>query len=778
MSNFAIEGLISGFDTTELIEAILDIQYRGPVSQIETRIETEAEKLTSLQAVNANLLNLEISATTLKSTSLFESKEVASSNDSIVSASVSSSASVGNFSVKVNNLAKADQISSDVFVSKTEELGFSGKFILNGQTIEVTEDDTLTTIATQINAANAGVKASVIQMAPSQNKLILGATSTGVNNIELREVGGDGLLSDLGLISSSSTDLTYDRTVNANNQGALSNAFAAGYTQTYTGETFTIGDAGGQHNISVTLNGVDMTLQDIADEINSASTAAGANIEAQVIDEGANQRIAITSSTGIPQEFTDPDNVLFDLGVLGGIQSAAFSSTSSKVGTLLDLGDTNTSTVTLEDGDGSDSFSLDIDLDSDSLQNIVDRINSEASAAGSDITAQIITADNVSRIELSSSTGRVNILGDTQGVMQTLGIADREFKNIDQTGENSQITYNGVTINRSSNVISDLEEGVSLALINESSEIVNINITQDLSNIEGVISDFVDSFNTLASYLSDQTYYDTDSGEKGTLFGNSTVRELESALAGGISRLIPNLPGAKLSELNDGAGIDLGKIQITDRSGNTATVDLTGAKTVQDVIDEINYAEDIEVEAVLSSTGTAINLVDLSGGGNVFKVEEVNGGTTAADLGLNKQIYSDNIAGSPVYSAGTLSLASIGVTLTSAGTLSFDSSELTTLLNDDPDKVKNLLQATEVGFANYFSSVISEFTTYSTGRMDTATEAVQDKIDRYTEQIERYEERASAYETVLRRQFTALEVTLSESQQISDLISQKLTSSS
>ncbi len=774
MSNFAIEGLISGFNTTELIDAILDIQYRGPIDQIEKRVESESQVLASLQAVNANLLNLEISTASLKSSSLFNSKNVKSSNESIVSASVSSSAKTGGMSIRVDNLAKADQISSDVFVSRTDELKYQGKFILNGRTIEINKDDTLNSIATQINGANVGIKASVIQLAPSQNKLVLSSTSTGVNKIEMREVGTSDILSKLGLITSSTTDLNYDRTVNANNLGALSNKFVTGYTQTYTGETFTVSDAGGQYNLSVTLNGVDMTLQDIADQINAASTAASANISASVIDDGGDQRLAITSTTGIPQKFTDPNNALFNLGVLGGIQSAAFSSTLKSVGAQLNLGATNTSTITLEDGDGSDSFTFDIDLDTDSLSAIVSKINSQASAAGSDITAKIISADGVSRLELNSATGRVNILGDTQNALQTLGIADRKFKHIDQQGENAQLTYNGVTINRSSNVVTDLEDGVSLALIKESSETVNISITEDLSNVETVLQSFVDAFNTLSNYLSDQTFFDAESGKRGILFGNSTIRELRGSLSGGISRSIPNLPGVKVADLNDGAGIDLGKIQITDRKGNSYTVDLSGVKTVQEIIDEINYTKGIQVKAEISSSGTAINLIDQSGGTGAFKVEEVNGGTTAEDLGLRKQMYSNNIAGSPIHEAGSQSISSLGISLTSAGTLSFNSGDLQAALNEDPDKVKNLMQATGVGFANYFATILQQYTAYGTGRMDAATEGVQDRIERYNDQITRYEERASAYETVLRKRFTALEVTMSQSQQLSNLLSQKL----
>ena len=89
MSNFAIEGLISGFDTTSLVEAILDIQVRGPISQIERRVEDEQLKLASFQTLNANVLGLDVTSQSLKSTALFDTKEASSSNDSILSVSAS-----------------------------------------------------------------------------------------------------------------------------------------------------------------------------------------------------------------------------------------------------------------------------------------------------------------------------------------------------------------------------------------------------------------------------------------------------------------------------------------------------------------------------------------------------------------------------------------------------------------------------------------------------------------------------------------------------------------
>jgi flagellar hook-associated protein 2 len=85
--------------------------------------------------------------------------------------------------------------------------------------------------------------------------------------------------------------------------------------------------------------------------------------------------------------------------------------------------------------------------------------------------------------------------------------------------------------------------------------------------------------------------------------------------------------------LNGGAGISPGSIQITDRSGATATVNLTGVQTVGDVISAINSTAGIHVQAAL--VGDHLQLTDTSGASSSnLKVQEVSGGTTAASLGL------------------------------------------------------------------------------------------------------------------------------------------------
>jgi flagellar hook-associated protein 2 len=91
--------------------------------------------------------------------------------------------------------------------------------------------------------------------------------------------------------------------------------------------------------------------------------------------------------------------------------------------------------------------------------------------------------------------------------------------------------------------------------------------------------------------------------------------------------------GFQLDDLNGGAGVQRGKIRITDRSGDSATVDLRTAANIDDVLAAINTHGDIGVTAVVN--GDRIKLIDTTGSTlNNLRVQEVGASTTAADLGL------------------------------------------------------------------------------------------------------------------------------------------------
>ncbi|HUG69545.1 MAG TPA: flagellar filament capping protein FliD [Pirellulaceae bacterium] len=91
-----------------------------------------------------------------------------------------------------------------------------------------------------------------------------------------------------------------------------------------------------------------------------------------------------------------------------------------------------------------------------------------------------------------------------------------------------------------------------------------------------------------------------------------------------------------LDQLNGGLGIERGKIRITDRAGVTEVVDLRFAQTIDDVVDAINSANNINVTA--STDGDRLKLTDSTSAGQVttnLRVRNDGLSTTATNLGLD-----------------------------------------------------------------------------------------------------------------------------------------------
>ena len=104
----------------------------------------------------------------------------------------------------------------------------------------------------------------------------------------------------------------------------------------------------------------------------------------------------------------------------------------------------------------------------------------------------------------------------------------------------------------------------------------------------------------------------------------------------------------RLDTFNGGEAVQRGSIKITDRSGSAATIDLTRAYTIGDVLSAINEENSLSVTA--STSGGQIILTDSSGSttSNLI-VEEVGTGTTATDLGIQQSVAATTLTGSEVY---------------------------------------------------------------------------------------------------------------------------------
>lgn len=100
------------------------------------------------------------------------------------------------------------------------------------------------------------------------------------------------------------------------------------------------------------------------------------------------------------------------------------------------------------------------------------------------------------------------------------------------------------------------------------------------------------------------------------------------------SAVLSSLNTVLISSLKGGSGVAMGGITITDRSGASHTVNLSGATTVQDILDAINSDTNIHVRASLKSSGNGIQIADTSGGTGNIVIADADASATATALGL------------------------------------------------------------------------------------------------------------------------------------------------
>ncbi|TWT42697.1 flagellar filament capping protein FliD [Botrimarina hoheduenensis] len=141
-------------------------------------------------------------------------------------------------------------------------------------------------------------------------------------------------------------------------------------------------------------------------------------------------------------------------------------------------------------------------------------------------------------------------------------------------------------------------------------------------------------------------------------FGSAESLRIDTGSAGvadnSVSgRLVSGLRDTLLANLNGGAGFELGQIDVTDRSGATATIDLSGAETLQEIVETINNAG-IGVAAQINNARSGISLTDTSQGSGNLVVADSGATTTATDLGIAVDAAVASV------NSGTLSRQTVG----------------------------------------------------------------------------------------------------------------------
>jgi flagellar hook-associated protein 2 len=184
-----------------LITSTLTAQ-RQPITTLNSQKDQLNVKKAIYSDLKGKLSTLNSIMDDLKSnsdTTVFDKKTAISSNSSKMTATTTSIALNGTYTISITDLAKTHRIRSDQQSSSNEALNLNGTFALNGKNITVGVTDTLQDIMNTINNTeydeNKGVSASIVN-----NNLVIEAKTMGaVNRITASDTSGN-VLASLGVL--------------------------------------------------------------------------------------------------------------------------------------------------------------------------------------------------------------------------------------------------------------------------------------------------------------------------------------------------------------------------------------------------------------------------------------------------------------------------------------------------------------------------------------------------------------------------------------------------
>jgi flagellar hook-associated protein 2 len=211
-------------DVAGIVSSLMAVEQQ-PITTLNKQISSYNAKISAIGSVQSALASFQTAAQGLNNLT-FNSFSATSSNTAAVSATASSIAKPGNYSLTIGQLAQAQNLVVAGQASATTAIGsgasttltfdfgtISGGTLANGTytgasyasnggaTKSVTIDssnNTLSGIRDAINAANVGVTASIINDgSTSPYRLVLTSNTTGVANSVKISVSGDAALSSL-----------------------------------------------------------------------------------------------------------------------------------------------------------------------------------------------------------------------------------------------------------------------------------------------------------------------------------------------------------------------------------------------------------------------------------------------------------------------------------------------------------------------------------------------------------------------------------------------------
>lgn len=185
--SMSILGIGSGIDLNEVLSQ-LEAAEKTRLTPIKTQQKAINNKISAFGKLKSALTTFNSATKKLQKADLFQSRNV-TGNDSYFTAKANSNAALGNYTVKIDQLATANSVATTAMHDKTTSLGNADEFRTvtieqaNGEKIEITlgkDETSLDAIANAINnASDSNINATIVRSGSDSYQLVISSNETG-----------------------------------------------------------------------------------------------------------------------------------------------------------------------------------------------------------------------------------------------------------------------------------------------------------------------------------------------------------------------------------------------------------------------------------------------------------------------------------------------------------------------------------------------------------------------------------------------------------------------
>lgn len=311
---------------------------------------------------------------------------------------------------------------------------------------------------------------------------------------------------------------------------------------------------------------------------------------------------AVLTASGTPGAKLAGLSKSITVNALATAQTAATTTPLSKTAAI----GTGTLTITLgtatysADGKAMTGFApgaakpIDITIDAENAT--IDKIAAKINAANAGVTASVVTnADGSAYLAMKGKTGAAQAftVSGTGGLSALNVGTGATGTRLSGVAANAELTVDGIDVERASNMVDDLVDGVKLTLVSASPTPVTLGAALPTAALSSVVSDFVSTVNSMMADVKAATDPIT-----GDLRSDSAAKALQRSLQS--ITLTKVVPGS----FTDGTPTTLAEIGVTTNEKTGALQ--VDAKRLSEVLAKYPDA----VEAMFAPSGS--NLMGLS----------------------------------------------------------------------------------------------------------------------------------------------------------------------